>query len=74
MKKCKQGYEVKPMKSACGWYLGTVDADGFPNCRVSTEYAKTAEEAAKVLIPDRQMQENAFCNGGCGCMITEVTE
>lgn len=66
--KCKKGYEVLPCKSANGWYLGTYDEEGFPNCRVSYEYANTEEEAKK-LVPNRQLGciENEFCNGGTGC-------
>lgn len=62
---CKKGYEVQPLKSAAGYYMGTLDEDGCPNCRLSTGYTKTAE-AAKQLPLDRQTaMENAFCNG-CG--------
>lgn len=67
--KCRKGYEVRPLKSAAGWYLGTTDKDGFPNCRISTQYAKTEEDARKYLLADRQTNcmENEFCNGGRGC-------
>lgn len=67
--KCKKGYEVKPLKSAAGYYLGTVDEHGFPNCRISTQYAKTREDALNYLIADRQINciENEFCNHGRGC-------
>lgn len=65
--KCIKGYEVKPLKSAAGYYLGTVDEEGFPNCRVSQKYART-KKAAESLSPNRQhVEENLFCNGGCGC-------
>lgn len=67
--KCAKGYEIKPLKSAAGWYLGTLDMEGFPNCRLSSNYAQT-EEDAKHLFMDRQMaSENEFCNGGCGCVV-----
>ena len=68
--KCLKGYEVKPLKSGAGWYLGTIDEEGFPNCRISTGYAKTEEEA-KHLPMNRQTGciENEFCNGGRGCFI-----
>ena len=66
--KCIKGFEVKPLKSAAGWYIGTLDHDGFPNCRISTGYAKTEEEIV-LLQMDRQINciENEFCNGGEGC-------
>ena len=66
--KCKKGYDVKPLKSAAGYYIGTLDPKGFPNCRISSGYAKTEEEA--VMLPlDRQIgcMENEFCNEGKGC-------
>lgn len=66
-RKCTRGYEIRVMKSAAGYYLGTVDECGFPNCRVSSSYAKTEEMAEKQLIPDRVCEENMFCNGFCGC-------
>ena len=64
---CK-GYEIKPMQSPAGWYLGTCDDEGFPNCRLTACYAKS-KEAAKNLVMDRQMaSENEFCNKGLGCI------
>lgn len=68
--KCMRGYDVKPLKSAAGYYIGTLDEDGFPNCRISSEYAKTEEEACSLLL-DRQTNciENDFCNGGKGCFL-----
>ena len=67
MKKCIKGYEVKVMKSPAGYYLGTCDEDGFPNCRISS-YCHT-EEIASYLIPNRQTGciENEYCNKGRGC-------
>ena len=64
---CTRGLEIFPMKSAAGWYWGTRDVDGYPNCRVSTCYAKTREECLKLPI-DRTCSENEFCNGGRGCL------
>lgn len=70
--KCRKGYEVKPMQSGAGWYLGTVDEEGFPNCRVSRNYAET-EFKASLLPMDRQFGcvENEFCNGGKGCLLID---
>lgn len=66
--KCKKGFEVQPMRSPIGYYMGTIDDDGFPNCRISAAYAKTREEALKLPL-DRQCGciENDYCNGGKGC-------
>ena len=71
--KCKKGYDVKPLKSAAGYYIGTLDPEGFPNCRISSGYAESEEEA--VMLPlDRQIGciENEFCNEGKGCFHYEV--
>lgn len=66
--KCKKGYEIQVLKSAAGFYLGTLDEDGLPNCRISSAYA-TNEEDAKTLPMTRQTGciENEFCNSGTGC-------
>ena len=66
--KCIKGYEVQVLSSPAGFYLGTLDEDGLPNCRISTQYAKTREQAED-LMPDRQVGciENEWCNGGKGC-------
>jgi len=63
--KCIKGYEVKPQRSAAGYYLGTVDEEGFPACRLSYNYAKTEDEALELLMDRQSASENTFCNG-CG--------
>lgn len=70
--KCRKGYEVQPLKSAAGWYIGTVDEDGFPNCRISTQYAETGFKALELPL-DRQTGciENEFCNCGKGCFLVD---
>lgn len=66
--KCVRGLEVQALRSGAGYYLGTVCPDGSPNCRVSQGYARTKQEAEKMLRCDRQFaDENMFCNGGFGC-------
>lgn len=66
--KCIKGYEIEVLKSAVGYYLGTLDEEGFPNCRISTKYTSNRNDAMKNLKYDRQDSfENMFCNGGCGC-------
>lgn len=62
---CKKGYKIEAIKSAAGYYLGT-RVDGFPNCRLTTEYAKTEEEAKKLCCNRQNAMENQFCNcTGC---------
>lgn len=63
--KCIKGYEVEPQRSAAGYYMGTVDEEGFPNCRISTGYAKTAGQARELPLDRQNCEENRFCNG-CG--------
>ncbi len=69
--KCKKGYTVEIMASPAGFYMGTKDNEGFPNCRISG-YCRSKEMAA-YLIPNRQNNciENEYCNGGTGCMLNE---
>ena len=64
---CRRGYEIKPMKSAAGWYLGTRDKDGFPNCRLS-DYARTEEEAYELPLIRQFAEENSYCNSLKGCL------
>ena len=66
--KCKKGFEIEVFKSPAGYYLGTKDQDGFPNCRISREYAATKEEAERLPL-NRQIGsiENEWCNNGEGC-------
>lgn len=66
--KCRKGFEIKPCKSAAGWYMGTLDEMGRPNCRLSTRYAATAEEAAKLPLDRDYAMEVDFCNNGEGCI------
>ena len=66
--KCIKGYEVEVLKSAAGWYRGTRDNEGFPNCRISRDYAQDPDSARSLPL-DRQTGciENEFCNNGRGC-------
>ena len=71
--KCVKGYEIKPMKSAAGWYVGTTDKDGFPMCRIS-DYYKNKETAQKAINNKtffRIAEEITFCNAGYGCVHEE---
>ena len=69
---CRKGFAIQACKSAAGWYLGTVDDQGFPNCRISTGYASTESDAANLEM-DRQTGciENEYCNQGLGCFKEE---
>lgn len=67
--KCKKGFNITVCKSAAGYYIGTVDEDGVPNCRISG-YADN-EKDADSLSMSRQFGcvENEYCNGGRGCFV-----
>lgn len=65
--KCRKGYEIVPQHSPAGYYLGTRDKEGFPNCRISQGYARTAKEAMKLPMDRQCAMENMFCNRGDGC-------
>lgn len=69
--KCIKGYEIKVLRSGAGYYLGTTDKEGFPNCRMSTNYYKTETLAAWALLnnvfSERECIENVSCNNGAGC-------
>lgn len=67
--KCVKGYDVKPLHSYAGYYMGTLDEEGFANCRLSTGYTRTEEEALKLPLDRQNAMENAFCNG-CGRCFT----
>lgn len=70
--KCIKGYEVEPQRSAAGYYMGTIDEDGCPNCRLSTSYAKTKEGALSLQLDRQIAEENTFCNGCGSCFNKEV--
>ncbi len=65
MSKCKRGHEIKVVRSAAGYYRGTADEQGYPNCRLTTRYAKTQADAEHLPLDRQTAMENRFCNG-CG--------
>lgn len=65
---CRKGYELKPYKSAAGWYVGTRDEDGCPYCRISEQYYKTQDDCqramnAKTYIVRQSFETDACCGG-----------
>lgn len=72
MNKCTRNHTIQALKSAAGWYVGTIDEDGFPYCRISTEYYKSQQECQMAIDNGSYMQrtcmENQFCNRGYGCL------
>lgn len=67
--KCVKGFEVCPQRSAAGYYMGTFDPEEGPNCRLSSAYAKTAEEAKELPLDRQDAMENMFCNGCGNCFV-----
>lgn len=65
--KCVKGCTIEVLHSGAGYYLGTLDEEGLPNCRISTNYVKSREEDGK-LFPDRNSMENMYCCNGVGCL------
>lgn len=66
---CMRGREVVPLRSAAGWYLGTLDEENFPNCRLTSTYAVHKEEAEQLPIDREDAMENIYCNKCGKCKI-----
>ena len=73
MIKCDKNREIKILKSAAGYYLGSVDKNGDPYCRCSRYYY---EEDSSIQIhldngtlPIRRCIENELCGR---CILKEV--
>lgn len=64
--KCSGGAIIKVMKSNAGFYLGTTDEFGCPNCRI-TGYNNSEEGLLESSFEERDCPENSYCNNGCGC-------
>jgi hypothetical protein len=77
MIQCKHNKEVKVLKGAAGWYIGTQTHDGHPNCRISTDYwrdeavARTCLTTGNFTTRDCAM-ENVFCNGDGRCKLRRI--
>jgi len=67
---CIKGYSVKVL-SANSYYIGTLDKDGMPMCRLSANYYKTREDAQKALDENSFTRNNGveidFCSQGKPC-------
>lgn len=66
--KCRKGCKLEVCKSACGYYIGTIDKEtNYPNCRMSGYYL-TEKDALTSEFRPRVAMENNFCNGNRGCL------
>jgi hypothetical protein len=63
-KRYYRGHELKILKSAAGFYIGSIDSDGYPLSRVSEEYWPKAQQAEKAFGNDtyttRESWENHY--------------
>jgi hypothetical protein len=66
---CQKGNKIQVLKSNAGYYIGTLDEDECPNCRIS-QYAKKPDDP--ILNIERECMENQYCNGHSlsGCTIS----
>ena len=75
--KCNKGLEVQVLKSAAGYYIGTMIEDKemkceVPNCQISVNYFRTEEKAKEAMaagFQQRTCMENQYCAGARGCGI-----
>lgn len=69
--RCRKGKVVKVLRGN-GYYIGTLDNDGTPYCRISEKYwldSKEAEAALKNLdFKERECIENLACSENKTCI------
>ena len=65
--KCIRGNVVELMRSNAGYYLGTTDEIGCPNCRI-TGYGADREGFLESSFEERNCIGNKYCNKGCRCL------
>jgi hypothetical protein len=66
-RKCSKGLTLRILKTGAGYYVGTLDEEGFPNCRIS-DYFESAFSTFKDLPVGaryRVRTENQFCCPNC---------
>jgi hypothetical protein len=68
---CIKGYKIQVL-SGNGYYIGTLDNEGLPMCRLSEEYYKKRADAESALndgtFTQRNCVENDFCSDGQPCI------
>lgn len=64
---CIRGHKIEVLKSGAGYYIGTRDNDGFPNCRISMFYAPTEIDALRLVEDRSYASEVKYCNHCMGC-------
>jgi len=73
---CSRGFEVEVFSSAAGSYIGTVDWDQCPNCRISGYYLndEKAEQALSCGSYFRNCMENTFSCPDCAVKTFTLTD
>jgi hypothetical protein len=68
---CINGYKLEVLSSAAGYYIGTLEDNRIPMCRISAGYYKSYEEVQEALEENtftrRNSVEIAFCSKGQPC-------
>jgi hypothetical protein len=69
---CINGYKVQVLSSVNGYYIGTLDEERMPMCRLTADYFKSRAEAQKALDENsftrRSGVEIEFCSKGKPCL------
>lgn len=71
---CRCGHKAMVCNSSAGYYIGTVDEDGLPNCRTTDYYNSKAFAQSDLehgTYKERNNTENAFVCGIGACMIKQ---
>lgn len=64
---CKKGYDVRVLSSRAGWYVGTLDEEGMPKCRISGYSDKFMAVEEFALTRMNNCMENEWCNETGNC-------
>lgn len=68
--KCVKGYSLRVCNSQAGYYIGTLDEEGSPMCKLSVEYYKKRDAADEALKSGSFHIRDAVEISFCGCDIT----
>lgn len=63
---CVKGYNLEILRSNAGYYIGTLDEENMPNCRMTEGYAKTRKDV--LSLKPRHSFEIQHCSNGNLCV------